>query len=325
METVLDRNVALDRPEMAVNLFGQFDRNVKIIENRLDVRIVLRDGEVRITGFESHADMAVDVVRRLIEQIRSGETIGEQQVQYWLRLIEESDGSFEREPLDDMVCTTYRGRAIKSKTYGQKAYVDALRKYPIVFGIGPAGTGKTFLAVAMAVKAYREKQVSRIVLTRPAVEAGERLGFLPGDLQNKVDPYLRPLYDALYQIMGPESYLSNMEKGIIEVAPLAYMRGRTLEEAYIILDEAQNTTPEQMKMLLTRIGVGSRAVVTGDVTQVDLPSGARSGLKEARRILAGVDGLAFVDLTDRDVVRHPLVQSIIRAYEADEAGRKLTK
>ena len=222
----------------------------------------------------------------------------------------------------DEICVTYRGKPIKSKTLGQKKYVEAMRKTPIVFGIGPAGTGKTFLAVALAVMAFRKKLVSRIILTRPAVEAGERLGFLPGDLQNKVDPYLRPLYDALYQIMGPETYHSNLEKGIIEVAPLAYMRGRTLDDSFIILDEAQNTTPEQMKMFLTRMGIGSRMVITGDITQIDLPGG-RSGLNEARRILKNVDGVSFVYLTERDVVRHELVQRIIKAYDNDSKGRGL--
>ena len=221
----------------------------------------------------------------------------------------------------DLVCVTYRGKPVKSKTFGQKRYIEALRKYPIVFGIGPAGTGKTFLAVAQAVKSFREKMVSRIILTRPAVEAGERLGFLPGDLQNKVDPYLRPLYDALYHIMGPETFHNNLEKGLIEIAPLAYMRGRTLDDSFIILDEAQNTTPEQMKMFLTRIGAGSRAVITGDVTQVDLPGDKKSGLIEAQRILSDVEGLSFVRLSEKDVVRHELVQRIIRAYERYEKTR----
>ena len=218
----------------------------------------------------------------------------------------------------DLVCVTYRGKPVKSKTFGQKRYIEALRKYPIVFGIGPAGTGKTFLAVAQAVKSFREKKVSRIILTRPAVEAGERLGFLPGDLQNKVDPYLRPLYDAMYHIMGPDTFHNNVEKGAIEIAPLAYMRGRTLDDSFIILVEAQNTTPEQMKMFLTRIGAGSRAVITGDVTQVDLPGDKKSGLIEAQRILSDVEGLAFVMLSEKDVVRHELVQRIIRAYERYE-------
>jgi phosphate starvation-inducible PhoH-like protein len=233
-------------------------------------------------------------------------------------MTEEERQSFRNIPMDQ-ICVTYRGRPIKIKTFGQKKYVDAMRDNPIVFGIGPAGTGKTFLAVAMAVKAFREKMINRIILTRPAVEAGERLGFLPGDLQNKVDPYLRPLYDALYQIMGPETYHTNLEKGIIEVAPLAYMRGRTLDDSFIILDEAQNTTAEQMKMFLTRMGIGSRMVITGDITQIDLPGG-KSGLVEARRILRNIEGISMVHLTHKDVVRHELVQRIIKAYEKETKG-----
>jgi len=317
LETVVERTIALPDMTLAANVFGEYDRNIRLIEDRLDVKITNRNEDIRISGFESKADIAQDIIRKLIAISEGGDIISDQSVRYLLDLGAENLNSSNELPLD-LVCLTYRGKPIKSKTFGQKKYVEALRKFPVVFGIGPAGTGKTFLAVAMAVKAFREKQVSRIILTRPAVEAGERLGFLPGDLQNKVDPYLRPLYDALYHIMGPETYQSNLEKGIIEIAPLAYMRGRTLDESYIILDEAQNTTPEQMKMFLTRIGTGSKAVITGDVTQIDLPGDKKSGLIEASRILSGVEGLAFVRLNERDVVRHELVQRIIKAYENHE-------
>lgn len=317
METVVERIIALPDITLAANVFGEYDRNIRLIEDRLDVKITNRNEDIRISGFESKADIALDIIRKLIAISEGGDIISDQSVRYLLDLGADNLNSSNELPLD-LVCLTYRGKPIKSKTFGQKKYVEALRRFPVVFGIGPAGTGKTFLAVAMAVKAFREKQVSRIILTRPAVEAGERLGFLPGDLQNKVDPYLRPLYDALYHIMGPETYQSNLEKGIIEIAPLAYMRGRTLDESYIILDEAQNTTPEQMKMFLTRIGAGSKAVITGDITQIDLPGDKKSGLIEASRILSGVEGLAFVRLNERDVVRHELVQRIIKAYESHE-------
>lgn len=317
METVVERIIALPDMTLAANVFGEYDRNIRLIEDRLDVKITNRNEDIRISGFESKADIALDIIRKLIAISEGGDIISDQSVRYLLDLGADNLNSSNELPLD-LVCLTYRGKPIKSKTFGQKKYVEALRRFPVVFGIGPAGTGKTFLAVAMAVKAFREKQVSRIILTRPAVEAGERLGFLPGDLQNKVDPYLRPLYDALYHIMGPETYQSNLEKGIIEIAPLAYMRGRTLDESYIILDEAQNTTPEQMKMFLTRIGAGSKAVITGDITQIDLPGDKKSGLIEASRILSGVEGLAFVRLNERDVVRHELVQRIIKAYEGHE-------
>jgi phosphate starvation-inducible PhoH-like protein len=303
--------------ETAMNLFGHCDQNVRILEDALDVKITNRENEVKISGFETKVDEALEIIRKLLGIIEQGDTITAQNVNYLVQLKQENAGESDDLPLD-LVCLTARGKPIKSKTYGQKKYIEAIRRNTITFCIGPAGTGKTFLAVAMAVKAFREKQVSRIILTRPAVEAGERLGFLPGDLQNKVDPYLRPLYDALYQIMGPETYLSNLEKGIIEVAPLAYMRGRTLDDSFIILDEAQNTTPEQMKMFLTRIGAGSKAIITGDITQIDLPGDKKSGLVEVQRILTEVDGLSFVYLTGRDVIRHELVQRIIRAYEQYE-------
>lgn len=319
MDTVVERLIELPDPDLTANVFGTNDRNIRMIEDKLDVKITTRNNEMRVAGFESRADSAVDLIKRLILIAEGGDIVTEQNVRYLIELSQEERINHSELPLDQ-VCVTYRGKPIKSKTYGQKRYVEAMRKYSIVFGVGPAGTGKTFLAVALAVKAFREKQISRIILTRPAVEAGERLGFLPGDLQNKVDPYLRPLYDALYHIMGPETYQSNLEKGVIEVAPLAYMRGRTLDDSFIILDEAQNTTPEQMKMFLTRMGTGSRMVITGDITQIDLPGG-KSGLIEARRILSGVEGISFVNLTERDVVRHELVQRIVKAYEMDAKNR----
>lgn len=318
MEKVVERQLELPEPDLALNLFGANDKNIRIIEDRLDVKITARYDELHIRGFEKKADIAVDIIKKLMTIIQGGELITEQNIRYLLDMTEEERQSFRNIPMDQ-ICVTYRGRPIKTKTFGQKKYVDAMRDNPIVFGIGPAGTGKTFLAVAMAVKAFREKMINRIILTRPAVEAGERLGFLPGDLQNKVDPYLRPLYDALYQIMGPETYHTNLEKGIIEVAPLAYMRGRTLDDSFIILDEAQNTTAEQMKMFLTRMGIGSRMVITGDITQIDLPGG-KSGLVEARRILRNIEGISMVHLTHKDVVRHELVQRIIKAYEKETKG-----
>jgi phosphate starvation-inducible PhoH-like protein len=319
LEAVIEKVIILNDPREAADVFGEYDRNVRLIEDRLGVKITNRNNEIRISGFESKAGTAYDILNKLIAISEGGDPVSEQNVRYLLDLSNEELNNGEL-PLD-LVCVTYRGKPVKSKTFGQKRYIEALRKYPIVFGIGPAGTGKTFLAVAQAVKSFREKMVSRIILTRPAVEAGERLGFLPGDLQNKVDPYLRPLYDALYHIMGPETFHNNLEKGLIEIAPLAYMRGRTLDDSFIILDEAQNTTPEQMKMFLTRIGAGSRAVITGDVTQVDLPGDKKSGLIEAQRILSDVEGLSFVRLSEKDVVRHELVQRIIRAYERYEKTR----
>lgn len=319
MDIEIERLLELPEPESALNLFGTNDKNVKILEESLNVRITARNDKLQISGSEKHVENATQIIQKLMAIIRDGEVLTEQNIRYLLELSEEELRSSSDFPMDQ-ICVSYRGKPIKTKTYGQKKYVEAMKNNPIVFGIGPAGTGKTFLAVAIAVKAFREKQVNRIVLTRPAVEAGERLGFLPGDLQNKVDPYLRPLYDSLYQIMGPETYQNNLEKGIIEVAPLAYMRGRTLDDSFIILDEAQNTTPEQMKMFLTRMGMGSRMIITGDITQIDLPGG-KSGLVEARRILRDIKGIGFVYLTDRDVVRHELVQRIVKAYEIDTKGR----
>ena len=301
------------------NVFGQFDEYVKKIERALNVTIISRDGKLKILGNETSANQAQRVISQLLMLSKRGNTITEQNVDYTLSLtFEEKEGQMA-EMDRDFICHTINGRPIKPKTLGQKSYVDEIRKKMIVFGVGPAGTGKTYLAIAMAVTAFKNDEVGKIILTRPAIEAGEKLGFLPGDLQSKIDPYLRPLYDALYQIMGPESFAKNMEKGLIEVAPLAYMRGRTLDNAFIILDEAQNTTPAQMKMFLTRIGFGSKVIVTGDKTQKDLPAGVRSGLDIAMQVLKKVDGISFCQLTNKDVVRHPLVQKIVQAYDDYES------
>ncbi|MCD7735561.1 MAG: PhoH family protein [Lachnospiraceae bacterium] len=301
------------------NVFGQFDSNIKKVERALHVTVVIRDDGVRIIGSPDNIRRAGDIFESLGELSLRGNSISEQNVDYAIALAMDGKSSSLVEIDSDCICHTMNGKPIKPKTLGQKAYVDAIRNHMIVFGIGPAGTGKTYLAMAMAIAAFKNEEVSRIILTRPAIEAGEKLGFLPGDLQSKVDPYLRPLYDALYQIMGPDSFSKNMEKGLIEVAPLAYMRGRTLDNAYIILDEAQNTSPAQMKMFLTRIGFGSKVIVTGDRTQKDLPPGAPSGLDVAARVLGRVEGISFCTLTSLDVVRHPLVQRIVNAYEEYEA------
>lgn len=307
------------------NVFGQFDEYVKKIERALNVTIISRDGKLKILGNETSANQAQRVISQLLMLSKRGSTITEQNVDYTLSLtFEEKEGQMA-EMDRDFICHTINGRPIKPKTLGQKSYVDEIRKKMIVFGVGPAGTGKTYLAIAMAVTAFKNDEVGKIILTRPAIEAGEKLGFLPGDLQSKIDPYLRPLYDALYQIMGPESFAKNMEKGLIEVAPLAYMRGRTLDNAFIILDEAQNTTPAQMKMFLTRIGFGSKVIVTGDKTQKDLPAGVRSGLDIAMQVLKKVDGISFCQLTNKDVVRHPLVQKIVEAYDEYEKKQKPQK
>ena len=307
------------------NVFGQFDEYVKKIERALNVTIISRDGKLKILGNETSANQAQRVISQLLMLSKRGNTITEQNVDYTLSLtFEEKEGQMV-EMDRDFICHTINGRPIKPKTLGQKSYVDEIRKKMIVFGVGPAGTGKTYLAIAMAVTAFKNDEVGKIILTRPAIEAGEKLGFLPGDLQSKIDPYLRPLYDALYQIMGPESFAKNMEKGLIEVAPLAYMRGRTLDNAFIILDEAQNTTPAQMKMFLTRIGFGSKVIVTGDKTQKDLPAGVRSGLDIAMQVLKKVDGISFCQLTNKDVVRHPLVQKIVEAYDEHEKKQKPQK
>lgn len=305
------------------NIFGPFDSHIKIIEKAFGTTVVERDGAVRILGELPAAQRTGEVINELYELSRRGNTITEQQVRYSVEMHEENINDSLITADDSLICHTMNGKPVKPKTLGQKAYVDAIRNNMIVFGLGPAGTGKTYLAMAMAITAFKKEEVSRIILTRPAIEAGEKLGFLPGDLQSKVDPYLRPLYDALYQIMGAESFQKNMEKGLIEVAPLAYMRGRTLDNAYIILDEAQNTTPAQMKMFLTRIGFGSKVVITGDRTQKDLAAGSVSGLDVAIRVLSSVEDIAFCNLTSRDVVRHPLVQKIVKAYEVyEEKNRK---
>ena len=306
--------------EHMANVFGQFDANIKKIERTLGVTVIVRDDQVKIIGNESAANGAAEVFNQLFELSKRGNVIAEQNVNYALALLQEHKGNQMVEIDKDIICHTINGKPVKPKTIGQKDYVDNIRRKMVVFGMGPAGTGKTYLAMAMAITAFKNEEVSRIILTRPAIEAGEKLGFLPGDLQSKVDPYLRPLYDALYQIMGAESFQKNMEKGLIEVAPLAYMRGRTLDNAFIILDEAQNTTPAQMKMFLTRIGFGSKVIVTGDRTQKDLPKDVTSGLDVALKVLKDIDEIAVCRLSSKDVVRHPLVQKIVNAY--DEYDKK---
>ena len=312
--------VSIDVPVAHMqNLFGQFDSHIKKIEDDLQVMIINRDGAVRVSGEKESVDQAVRIVKELLSLSERGNVLEEQSVDYAIELGRKHQEDMLLEMDSDCICHTVSGKPVKPKTLGQKHYVDAIRSHMIVFGIGPAGTGKTYLAMAMAVTAFKNNEVIRIILTRPAIEAGEKLGFLPGDLQSKVDPYLRPLYDALYQLMGAESFAKNTEKGLIEVAPLAYMRGRTLDNAYIILDEAQNTTPAQMKMFLTRIGFGSKVVVTGDASQKDLAPDAKSGLDVASRVLSKIDDIAFCKLTSKDVVRHPLVQKIVKAYDDYEA------
>lgn len=300
------------------NVFGQFDMFAKKIERSLHVTLIARDGKVKILGDAANVERAQNVLEQLTELSKRGNSIQEQTVDYTLALTMEDSTESVLEIDKDLICHTLQGKPIKPKTLGQKKYVDSIRDKMITFGLGPAGTGKTYLAMAMAITAFKRNEVGRIILTRPAIEAGEKLGFLPGDLQSKIDPYLRPLYDALYQIMGAESFLKNSEKGLIEVAPLAYMRGRTLDNAFIILDEAQNTTPAQMKMFLTRIGFGSKVVITGDSTQKDLPSGQISGLDVAINVVRNIDDIAICRLTSKDVVRHPLVQKIVKAYEEYE-------
>ena len=307
------------------NVFGQFDVFAKKIERTLHVTLIARDGKVKILGDERNVERAERTLTQLTELSRRGNVIQEQNVDYTLSLTMDDSTESVLEIDKDLICYTLQGKPIKPKTLGQKKYVDAIREDLITFGLGPAGTGKTYLAMAMAITAFKQNEVGRIILTRPAIEAGEKLGFLPGDLQSKIDPYLRPLYDALYQIMGAESFQKNSEKGLIEVAPLAYMRGRTLDNAFIILDEAQNTTPAQMKMFLTRIGFGSKVVITGDSTQKDLPSGQTSGLDVAINVVKNIDGISICQLTSRDVVRHPLVQKIVKAYEDYEQKTELKK
>ena len=304
-----------ERMEQAIGLFGNFDENMRIIENEYGVSVVNRGNSMKICGEPEKVSLAAKAVEGLVMLLNKGEQLNEQNVRYCISLVNE--GADDRIPslASDCICITMSGKLVKPKTLGQKKYVDTIKNNTIVFGVGPAGTGKTYLAVAMAVKAFRAKEVTRIILTRPAVEAGEKLGFLPGDLQQKVDPYLRPLYDALFDMLGADNFQKCQEKGSIEVAPLAYMRGRTLDDSFIILDEAQNTTPEQMKMFLTRLGFNSKIVVTGDVTQIDLPDGKKSGLKEAVKILKDIPDIVTVRFTEKDVVRHRLVQDIIKAYE----------
>ena len=325
MENTVERIVNADRIEDLIAVFGSFDENIKHIEETLGVTIVNRGTDLKVTGEEEAAYKAVRTLEGLLALASKGETIDEQRVRYLITLVLEGNESQVTKMAKDVVCITAKGKPIKAKTVGQQEYMKAIAKNTITLGVGPAGTGKTYLAVAAAVAAFRERTVNRIILTRPAVEAGERLGFLPGDLQNKVDPYLRPLYDALYEMLGPETFQKYQERGSIEVAPLAYMRGRTLDDSFIILDEAQNTTKEQMKMFLTRLGFGSKIVITGDVTQIDLPSDKTSGLKDAIRVLEGVKDIAICKLTSADVVRHALVQRIINAYEKAEQKKEPPK
>ena len=305
----------IEQIEHVLVLFGNADQNIKIIEEHFGVNIVCRGTEVKITGESEAVSKAQRTIDTLLAMIQKDGNLSEQNIRYVMTLVEQGSEQSMMQMNNSCIAVTVKGKPVKPKTLGQKKYIDAIEKNTITFGIGPAGTGKTYLAVAMAVRAFRDEQVSRIILTRPAVEAGEKLGFLPGDLQDKVDPYLRPLYDAMFDMMGPENFQRNMEKGCIEVAPLAYMRGRTLDDSFIILDEAQNTTPEQMKMFLTRLGFNSKAIVTGDVTQIDLPNAGRSGLIEAVKVLKNIDDIAIMKLTEKDVVRHKLVQDIITAYE----------
>lgn len=318
----MERYIEVESMELLINLFGSFDSNVKLIEKEFDVAVINRGSEIKIGGDAENVEKAVKTIQNLIGMAKSGTVIAEQEVRYVMSHCESGSEEELAELGQGCVCVTARGNPIKAKTVGQKKYLEAIEKNPIVFGIGPAGTGKTYLAVAAAVAAFKKKNVNKIILTRPAVEAGEKLGFLPGDMQDKVDPYLRPLYDALGDMLGGETFHKNIERGQIEVAPLAYMRGRTLDDAFIILDEAQNTTPEQMKMFLTRMGFSSRIVVTGDITQIDLPSDKTSGLKDAEIVLKNIEGVEFIHLSERDVVRHPLVQKIVKAYEKKALDRE---
>ena len=318
---MIEQTISMERLEETINVFGSFDENIRLIEQEFEVNVVSRDGELKISGEAENVLYAVKAIEALLSLAGKGENITAQNVRYILQLVRAGQESKVAELAGDVLCVTAKGKPIKPKTIGQKKYVEAIRDNIVTLGIGPAGTGKTYLAVAAAVAAFRAKEVNRIILTRPAVEAGERLGFLPGDLQSKVDPYLRPLYDALFEMLGPETYQKYLERGNIEVAPLAYMRGRTLDDAFIILDEAQNTSREQMKMFLTRLGFGSKIVITGDITQIDLPVDKVSGLKEAMRVLKGVEDIAICRLNEADVVRHVIVQRIIKAYEEDENRR----
>ena len=320
METIVEIPVEHER-----NIFGSFDANIRKIEKTLNVTMIARDGTLKLVGDAGNVKKAEDILMQFLELSKRGNSITEQNVNYALALAMDNDKTDMVAMDSDVICRTIQGKPIKPKTAGQQKYIDLIRQKMIVFGVGPAGTGKTYLAMAMAIDAFKKDEVNKIILTRPAIEAGENLGFLPGDLQSKVDPYLRPLYDALYQIMGAESYLKNVEKGLIEVAPLAYMRGRTLDNSFIILDEAQNTTPAQMKMFLTRIGFGSKVIVTGDLTQKDLPRGVKSGLEHAVEVLSKVEDIGFAYMTNRDVVRHSLVQKIVSAYDEYEKRQERQK
>lgn len=317
-----ERIINIENSEQTVSLFGNYDSNIKLIEKEYDVKVVCRSNEIKIVGELENIEKAERAMNSLLNLISTGENLNNQNIRYAMDLVDSHMEGELKKLTGDCICITSSGKPVKPKTVGQREYTDAIENNTIVLGVGPAGTGKTYLAVAMAVKAFREKKVNRIILTRPAVEAGEKLGFLPGDLQQKVDPYLRPLYDALFEMLGSEHFQKYQERGNIEVAPLAYMRGRTLDDSFIILDEAQNTTPEQMKMFLTRLGFGSKIVVTGDITQVDLPAGKKSGLIQAMRILKNVEDISVNKFTEKDVVRHRLVQDIIRAYEKAESKKK---
>ena len=317
----MEQRISLERMEEAVSLFGSFDENIRLLENEFHVTVVNREEQLIINGEPEDTMLAAKAIEALLRLISKGENVGEQHVRYVIGLCRSGQSDRIDELTRDVICISAKGRPIKPKTIGQKDYIKTIQQKPVTIGVGPAGTGKTYLAVAAAVAAFREKEVSRIILTRPAVEAGERLGFLPGDLQSKVDPYLRPLYDALFDMLGAETYQKYLERGNIEVAPLAYMRGRTLDDSFIILDEAQNTSREQMKMFLTRLGFGSKIVITGDTTQIDLPDGKASGLKEAMRVLKNVEGIGICELTNADVVRHVMVQRIVKAYEDYETAK----
>ncbi|MBQ2319391.1 MAG: PhoH family protein [Clostridia bacterium] len=317
-----EQSINIDRLDYAVNLFGSFDENIKILEKEYGVSIILRGSELKVSGETESVARACAAVSALLSLASKGETLNEQNVRYAISLSDEGNAGELTKLGGDCICITSKGKPIKPKTLGQQKYVEAIRRNTIVVSIGPAGTGKTYLAVAQAVAAFREHAVNRIIITRPAVEAGEKLGFLPGDLQQKVDPYLRPIYDALFDMLGAESFARYQERGNIEVAPLAYMRGRTLDDSFIILDEAQNTTPEQMKMFLTRLGFNSKMVVTGDITQIDLPDSRKSGLIEAAHVLKGVDDIEIIKFTQKDVVRHQLVQKIVKAYDKYEEQKR---
>ena len=317
----MEQRISIERMEQAVNIFGSFDENIRLLEKEFNVTVTNRDGELRISGEAEDVMHAAKAVQAMLTLSSRGEALGEQNVRYIIDMVRTGKEEQISELAGDVLCISAKGRPVKPKTLGQKEYIASVLKNTVTIGVGPAGTGKTYLAVAAAVQAFREKQVNRIILTRPAVEAGERLGFLPGDLQSKVDPYLRPLYDALFDMLGAETYQKYLERGNIEGAPLAYMRGRTLDDSFIILDEAQNTSREQMKMFLTRLGFGSKIVITGDVTQIDLPDGKPSGLREAMRVLKKVEGIGICELTNADVVRHVMVQRIVKAYEEYETAK----